>query len=382
MEKKIQIPSEAREIASSLLEIVDEVQGWEERTADVETAVLVKSDGGFTLVYPDQRTENIGNVHVQDAITYVKSKGFYIPDEVAQVLIRGRRAIVPVAPMRRLRKGGPVLPAIPRTLEEPARTFAEIEIYRRLLARRWRDRYNRFNIQILRHSKPLKNIADLHAKFFTAPEDGDIAEFQVSLNAVALALLARLDINTDVDFAYDKITVDFTGSGMSGTTPLITFEEGAKSLFGDGSVSLDLAVEYLVGSLANGRLSVKDVLETPIVNIPLAPMRRKFAMIESERSFVNTSVSGSTHTNVIGYRIYYDISPTFLSFDLLGYVKATGLEEHAVVFTPGQPFTVELQDAKFVNADAQNVLANYFIGGDKTVPGLFTVEFIALVFGA
>ena len=385
-----EVSSDIREIAAYLLEVADEVNEWKQRTADAEAVAIVKQDGVYSIVRPDQKVERLDNVrNPEEVVAYLTRKGYYVPQEVAQTLVTRPRAIVPVAPVRPIRPGGPDVPTLPRELGEPERTFSEVEIYRRLLVRRWRDRFNRFTIKVLRHSKPLKNVADGHAIFFKDNEEGDLVDYFISLNAVALAFLARLDINTNYDeiITAEIVNIDTSSDSNFFSNSTVTHASGTGnverySMYGDGSVSLDMAIEYLVSSLATGTFSVKNIHETPIVKIPAATFKKHFTLIEADTAWTNTVVSGNKFYNVSKQVVLYDSSPSFLSFDLLGYVKATGLEESAIVFTPGQPHYVELQYA-FANSEAQSVLAEYFRSGtNKTVPGLLTAEFIAIVFGA
>lgn len=378
-----EVSGDIREMVSYLIDVSNEVEEWKKETADVESVAVMKKDNSFVLIKPDQTVVDLRKYNIttpQQVVAYLKSQGYFVPESVEQTLEVRPRAIVPVAPVRRDRRGDITLPTLPRTLEEPERTFTEVEIYRRLLIRRWNDRWNRFTIKVLRHGKPLKRIVDGHATFFANNEADDIVDYEVNMNAVALAFLARLDISTNYDeiITFDEVEINIA------PTPSATINNrfNKYSMYGDGTVTLDMAIEYLVSSLANGVFSIKNVHETPIVKIPAATFKKHFSLIEADTAWTNTVVSGNTFYNASKQIVLYDTSPSFLSFDLLGYVKATGLEESAIVFTPGQPHFVELQYS-FANAEAQSVLAEYFASSsNKTIPGLLTAEFIAIVFGS
>jgi len=386
MEKVSMANLKVIEALDEAYDMIDEMVKVGDAATPTDIATLVITDGVAKVIFPDQSSHKIEYSNVSDLIAKVRSLGYEIVNDprnpIEQAVATRRTAVAPM--VRRLPASptpaitpGPVpIPRPAPDLPEPARTYNEVEILRRLVERRLRDSLKNFNIKVLYHTKPLKSLSGMRATFFTEPATDDRYDFNVSLNAVWLTKLTQVVIATNTDYATKIYTVNES-------TDAITAVSRKLSEYGDGSVSLDNAVERLMGAIRSGTFEVITTLGMPLVTIPALGLRHNFSQINVETVFTNTSYDAgtSTYKNWHVQAIYYDISPAYISFDLYRYAKMTNLDRMSVITTPGNPHQIRFT-GRFPNAGDEAIIDKYFISGDKTVPGYMEVSIIAIVFAA
>ncbi len=336
-----------------------------------DLATLVVSDGVATVVFPDQSRHRIEYRDTTDLIAKIQSMGYAVvnnlKEPIGQVIRARRPAAVPL--VRRL--GPRVRPVISRpapALPEPARTYNEVEIIRRLVKRRLKDT----DIKCLCEVKPLNEIV--------SSQGATVFNFNksVSFNAVWvwLAKITRIVIETNVDFMYyiQEIVNNFN----DWRDPKILL-----SKYGDGSISLDMAVELLMDSIRYGEFEVlRPVGKEPIFTIHALGLQYDRPKKIPKNLFTNTTYipEHSKYINRSAMIIFHNIPHAYISFDIYRYVKTVGIDREDIIAEYGKPFPIinfKLSKSKF-----DDRLISYFANSDdnKRVRGYMEVSIIALVF--
>ena len=371
------------EVEKYVEEVIDEYIEWSGQrpldNSEVRTLIWDMNDKTAVILNTrgkvEKKIENVSSV--DELIGKIEAEGL---TPIAQVE-QAPRVVVPVAPGRRIITPGPrpVVPEAP-VVGSPE---SQIEYLRRRIEATLAARDTTFTFEVLYHIKPLTMLDGLKGDFFSGTlKEGEATNIRSSFYGIPLWFFATIKIATNTDYMYEKFTVD-TG------TSTITKDSETLSTYGNGSVSLDQAVELLMASLSAGYFDFVDNTNQSILRIPTVNWKNNFHMIDVERSFTNTVVSGATMTNFVAKTLHFSNEANTLSFDLLGYARKVGLKYH-ITYVPGNHYVIKFEGnfqpptAVFQPSaiSTENILSEYFFNENgKPVPGYIQVSLPTVVFG-
>jgi len=348
-------------------------------SSDVAT-LFVKGDGSATVIFPDQSSHKIKYSNVFELINEVRAMGYEIVIEstnlIEQVVSGGKFAVFPL--VKRLT---PFIPRPTHYLPEPARTYNEIEIVRRLVERKLRNKLY-FKIMYWYHTKPLKALFDKEVSFFTEPKPDDRHDFNQNQNAVWLAKITTVKITTRADFI--TIVNEVIANSSPSEDDFISPDVKRLSIYGDGSISLDTAWELLMDSIRYGEFVIPGrIRKNEIVfTIPALGLQYDRPTKIVKNLFTNTTYipEHPKYINRSTMIVFYNIPPAYISFDIYRYVKTTKIDRSAIISGHGRgnhSINFNLNESKI-----DDRLKSYFANPDdeKKVEGYMEVGIIALAF--